>query len=141
MKSLLLSLLLLAGTINKDNDYLAQFQSEAQEKNQNIAVYFSGSDWCSNCHYFKNKILNQEAVKATLDQKYIFYIADFPQRKKLPEAERKTNEALAEKLNPEGVFPLLVIVDKTFTVKTKIYKGNTLEKVVESLKTFETPEP
>lgn len=141
MKSILFSLLLLAGNIDKDNDYLARFQAEARDKNQNIAIYFSGSDWCSNCHYFNNKVLSLDAVKKPLTENYVYYIADFPQRKKLPEAERKTNEAWAEQLNPEGVFPLLVIVDKDLKVKAKIYKGNPPEKVVKSLKTYEKPAP
>lgn len=36
--------------------------------------------------------------------------AEFPQRKKLPAAQRAANEQLAERYNPEGFFPHIVLL-------------------------------
>jgi len=105
----------------------------AQAAHKNIAVYFSGSDWCVNCYGFKKKYLEQESIKTILENDFIYYNADFPQRKKLDKATVSVNEALAEKLNPEGVFPLLVIADAQLNILNTIKPGEQTEVVYQKI--------
>lgn len=111
-------------------------QQRAIGEKKNIAVYFCGSDWCSSCHKFKNTVLAQPTIDSLLKQGYVFYEADFPQRKKQADSTKTLNDFLAEKLNPNGVFPALVISDENFHIKYAQYgsKANA-ETVLTHLKT------
>ncbi len=110
------SILTLLASLFLAND--ASFlQEQARQKQQNIAVYFSGSDWCASCHKFKEKVLSQPTIDALLTKRYVFYVADFPQRKKLADSTRLLNEFLAEKLNPAGIFPSLIVADEHLTIQ------------------------
>lgn len=111
-------------------------QQKAIDEKKNIAVYFCGSDWCSSCHKFKNTVLAQPAIDSLLKQGYVFYEADFPQRKKQADSTKTLNDFLAEKLNPNGVFPALVISDENFRIKYAQYGSKaSAETVLSNLKT------
>lgn len=112
---------------------IADLQSKSAAEKKNIAVYFSGSDWCTNCHKFKSQTLQLPEVESVLSNNYIYYAADFPQRKKLEAATIEANKFLADKLNPSGEFPVLVITDSNWNVLAKIYKGNEIPLVMEKL--------
>lgn len=114
----LLSLLLFIAPA--DQQKLKHFTEQAKKEHKYIAVYFSGSDWCVHCHAFDKQVLQRASVQQLLQEHYIFYNADFPQRKKLTADEQRQNEAWAEALNPEGLFPLLVICDEQLQVKQRI---------------------
>ena len=137
MKSLLLSLLMLTGPTAEHN-IIKGIKSDATEHNKNIAVYFSGSDWCSNCHQFKSSVLDTKEISQLLADSFVFYTADFPQRKKLGADIIKANEQLAEALNPEGEFPVLVLADKDMHIISRIYKGNSMPAVLQKLKMVHT---
>jgi thioredoxin-related protein len=94
--------------VSTDKDDLS-IVKKAKENNKYIAVYFSGSDWCAICHVFKNEFVEQKEVAPILNADFVYYNANFPQRKKLAKDITATNDALAEKLNPNGIFPLLAI--------------------------------
>lgn len=114
----------------------SDLQTKAKSENKHIAVYFSGSDWCSICHQFKKKVLDAKEVDSLLNNKYVYHNADFPQRKKLEKELTATNEELAEKLNKEGVFPLLVIVDSDWNIKAKFRGTAKTEEVLVALKRY-----
>lgn len=110
------SILALAASFLLAND--ASFlQEQARQKHRNIAVYFSGSDWCASCHKFKETILAQPMIDSLLSNGYVFYVADFPQRKKLADSTRVLNDFLAEKLNPAGIFPSLIVADENLVIQ------------------------
>ncbi len=109
-------------------------QQQAKEKHKNIAVYFSGSDWCTVCHKFKNQVLNNQQVDSLLKIDYIYYVADFPQRTKQPDSLKAVNDFLAEQLNNDGTFPKLVIADDNYAVKAVIKSGENICSVIEKLK-------
>lgn len=134
MKTFLLSLLLLS--FGSSNEIHSELQQKANVENKNIAVYFCGSDWCAVCHKFKCELLVIPAIDSLLNHSYVYYIADFPQGIKQEKSVVASNEFLAEKLNPGGEFPVLVIADENWNVKTKIYRGNTEVSVVEKLTQF-----
>jgi thioredoxin-related protein len=103
------------------SDNQLDIQVRAKNEHKNIVVYFCGSDWCSICTKFKKSFLTQSPVDSLLNNGFVYYTADFPQRTKLSPSVTEFNETLAEKLNPEGEFPLLVIADENLIVKEKIY--------------------
>ncbi|PSK93455.1 thioredoxin family protein [Taibaiella chishuiensis] len=137
MKTLLFVLLLMGASL-PGVESLEGLRNDARQHEKNIAVYFSGSDWCTNCHRFRRNVLEQDTIKSLLDNGYVYYVADFPQRKKLDKETVSLNEALAEKLNPDGVFPVLVLTDSDWNIKARIYNGNALETIMHKLKSNAT---
>ncbi len=84
----------------------------AREGNKKIILVFSGSDWCAPCIKLERDIWNNPQFRAHAKDHYVMLRADFPRKKKnqLPPEQRKKNEQLAEKFNPQGYFPLIVIL-------------------------------
>lgn len=93
----------------------------ANAEDKPIVLVFSGSDWCAPCIRLKKQILESEEFKAYASEHYVMYNADFPRKKKneLPQALAEANTSLAEKYNPKGHFPLVVVLDKHQSVLGK----------------------
>jgi len=85
----------------------------AKEKHAFILLNFSGSDWCGPCMRLKKEIFESEAFSKVADSSLIMVNADFPRNKKnqLDAQTRKQNDALADKYNPDGKFPLTLLLD------------------------------
>lgn len=83
------------------------------EENKPIVLVFAGSDWCAPCIKLEKSIWESEEFKAYSKENYILYKADFPRKKvnKLPVNLTKQNAALAERFNPKGHFPLVVVLN------------------------------
>lgn len=112
----LLLLLLSSFWLNTDNGWLTSFDEAKQlskEKNIPILLNFSGSDWCGPCIRMKKEIFESATFMDFAANRLILLNADFPRRKKnqLSDAQLKHNEALAEKYNPLGRFPLTLLLD------------------------------
>ena len=77
-----------------------------------VILNFSGSDWCGPCIQLKKEIFESEEFKTFADTRLELVRADFPRQKKnqLPKEQLKYNEALAEKYNPSGKFPLTLLL-------------------------------
>jgi len=78
--------------------------------NKTKFIIFSGSDWCKGCIQFKKKVLDDPSFEAFAKENLDVIVADFPQRIKLSKNIVQQNEALAEKYNPKGIFPNLVLL-------------------------------
>ena len=78
--------------------------------NKTKFIIFSGSDWCKGCIQFKKKVLDDPSFEAFAKENLDVVVADFPQRIKLSKNIVVQNEALAEKYNPKGIFPNLVLL-------------------------------
>ena len=78
--------------------------------NKTKFIIFSGSDWCKGCIQFKKKVLDDPSFEAFAKENLDVVVADFPQRIKLSKNTVQQNEALAEKYNPKGIFPNLVLL-------------------------------
>ena len=63
-------------------------------------------------------MLSDSIFQTFTETNFIFYKADFPQRKKLSQAEIKLNEQLAERYNPDGHFPRILIIGSDKNVIT-----------------------
>jgi thiol-disulfide isomerase/thioredoxin len=75
-----------------------------------LLLVFSGSDWCVPCIRFQNTILNDAAFQSFAARQLVILKTDFPQRKQLSKELTEQNERLAEKYNPDGAFPQLVLL-------------------------------
>ncbi|MDY8135763.1 thioredoxin family protein [Aquimarina sp. 2201CG5-10] len=86
----------------------------AKEENKNILLLFTGSDWCPPCIKMERNILSKDRFKEFADSNFVWVKADFPKRKRnrLPEDQRKKNEALADKYNKKWVFPVILVINK-----------------------------
>ncbi len=89
----------------------------AQKDNIPNLIIFTGSDWCVNCMYLEKNVLQDSIFLSFTSQNTSLLIADFPQHRSLPEEEVARNTTLAERFNPEGVFPKIVLVQgNTFKI-------------------------
>ncbi|RYG04460.1 MAG: thioredoxin family protein [Chitinophagaceae bacterium] len=107
----LLSMLLSVQTWQPDFESAKKM---AAEKHQLLLLNFSGSDWCGPCIRMHKEIFGSDDFSKMADTTLVLYNADFPRNKKnqLPVALKKQNEKLADKYNPEGNFPLTVLLNE-----------------------------
>ncbi|WP_350287334.1 thioredoxin family protein [uncultured Croceitalea sp.] len=107
---LLLPVLLLGQNWQSDFDTAL---SKAKTEDKPLILVFSGSDWCAPCIKLEHDIWTSEEFIAYADKNYVLYRADFPRKKRnrLPAALATVNAELAEKFNPNGHFPLVVLMD------------------------------
>jgi thioredoxin-related protein len=112
MKILMILLAFLFGL--NPGEWLNNFevaQQTAKEKHQLILLNFSGSDWCIPCIKMKKEIFETDAFKKYAASKLVLVNADFPRKKNTISKEQvKLNEALAEKYNKDGRFPLSILI-------------------------------
>ncbi len=88
-------------------------RKEAVNTNKLLLVNFSGSDWCGPCIRLRSEILEHPTFEQYATENLVLVRADFPRQKKnrLSNEQVKLNEALAAKYNPDGKFPLTLLVD------------------------------
>lgn len=82
----------------------------SSETRRPVLLIFSGSDWCAPCIRFEKAVISSDAFQAYAKEHLVILKADFPQRKKLPKELTEQNQALAEKYNPQGLFPYVVLL-------------------------------
>jgi len=90
-----------------------QALSESKQNNKLILLNFSGSDWCGPCIKLKKDVFESAEFKSFSFEKLILIRADFPRLKKnqLAKDQQDKNDILADKYNPNGKFPLTVLID------------------------------
>jgi thioredoxin-related protein len=111
----------------------------AKENNRPVILVFSGSDWCAPCIKLDRLIWQSEEFKEYAKENYVLYQADFPRKKdnRLTEKLTAQNNALAEKFNPKGYFPLVLVLSKNEEVLgTTGYKKVTPKKYISLLNTL-----
>ncbi|MBQ4819223.1 thioredoxin family protein [Aquimarina sp. MMG016] len=86
----------------------------AKQKDQNIVLYFTGSDWCAPCIRLQKNIFSDDKFKKFAKSNFVWVKADFPKRKKnqLSEKQQKKNEELADRYNKRWVFPVILVLNK-----------------------------
>jgi thioredoxin-related protein len=119
---------------------LENAKKTAHEKNELILLNFSGSDWCAPCIQTRKEYFESEAFTKFAGDNLVLVNADFPRKKKnqLSPEQTKKNEALADKYNKEGNFPLTILMDADGKV-IKAWKGKPeapVEKWVAELKSI-----
>lgn len=85
----------------------------AQEDHKMILLNFSGSDWCAPCIMMKKDVFDRAEFQEYASERLVLVRADFPRHKKnQPDPEQKArNEKLAGHYNPNGRFPLTLLLD------------------------------
>ncbi len=139
MKKLIPILLLFTSTIfAQQTETFAQKLEKAKSEHKKVMLYFSGSDWCAPCVKFKKLIVNTPEFQAFSNENLIIYNADFPRlsKNKLTKEVEKENDALAEKYNNKGQFPLILLLDENgnVTKKWEEYPKETIAEFIEKLK-------
>ncbi|MDH7445684.1 thioredoxin family protein [Aquimarina sp. 2201CG14-23] len=111
----------------------------AKEKNQNIVLLFTGSDWCPPCIKLERKIFSDPKFKDFADENFIWVKADFPKRKKnrLSEVQQEKNMQLAERYNKRMVFPVILVINNEGKVLGATgYRKMSAKRYMELLTTF-----
>ncbi len=111
----------------------------ALEKQQKIVLVFQGSDWCTPCIKLDKKIWSSKTFKTYAKNNFVLLKVDFPRRKKNKLSKKQTihNNMLAEKYNPQGYFPLVVILNsKGNVLGTTGYKKMSPQKYIDLLNSF-----
>lgn len=115
----------------------AKAQEEARAQQKQILLNFSGSDWCAPCILMKREVFEKEAFQHFANENLILVRADFPRNKKnqLDPAQKTHNEKLAERYNPQGKFPLTLLLDAEGNVNQSWdgYQNETSEEFVSLL--------
>jgi len=110
-----------------DGSWLLDYQiaqNKAKETDKMILVNFSGSDWCGPCIRTHKEIFEKEAFLSYAKENLVLVKVDFPRLKKnklSPEQFKKNND-LAIEYNPDGDFPLTLLLDANGKV-VKEWKG------------------
>ena len=96
----------------------------AKENHQLILLNFSGSDWCGPCMRMRKEIFDDKLFLSMADTNLVLINADFPRNKKnkLDAISTKKNENLADRYNPEGKFPLTLLLNADGKV-IKVWNG------------------
>ena len=116
-----------------------QAQEQARQEQKPILLVFAGSDWCAPCKKLDRDIWQSEIFKAYAAQHYVLYKADFPRKKKNKLSQEMTiaNTALAERYNPKGHFPLVVLLDEKSAVYGKVgYQKGSAQDYLDLLNSF-----
>lgn len=111
MKKIFFIVLLFCSSLFLNAQSYEEALKQAQVENKVLVIQFSGTDWCSPCIRLENEILDKEEFQ-TYKQNFVWLKADFPRKKenRLSKEMQVQNDALAEKFNQRGAFPLLVFV-------------------------------
>lgn len=106
----------------------------AEETGKPVLLIFSGSDWCAPCIRFSKNVLTKETFLDYAADHLILLKADFPQRKRLADDLRKQNETLAERYNPSGQFPHILLLHADGTVISILsYRNQKPEEFISQL--------
>lgn len=119
--SVFLFLLLSYYSYSQQTATLDQSITKAKEEHKKVLFFFSGSDWCSPCVRFKKNYIDNPNFKEFASTNLILFNADFPKLKKnaLSKEQTAENEKLAEKFNPKGIFPLIILLNENGTIQKK----------------------
>jgi thioredoxin-related protein len=124
-------------SINWLNDF-DQAKQKAKDNNQMILLNFSGSDWCAPCIKMKKEIFETDKFREFAETNLVLIRADFPRTKKnqLDANQKEHNEKLAEQYNPQGQFPLTLLLDSNGKVVQEWngYTNMTVDAFIDELR-------
>lgn len=117
---------------------LEKAKQKAHEQHKYILLNFSGSDWCGPCIRMHKEIFESDPFKDFAEKNLVLVKADFPRLKKnqLSKDQQAINNHLAEQYDPQGSFPMTVLLDETGkTIQTwEGYPQSSLTQFVNQLK-------
>ena len=112
-------------SVSTAQNFLHNFEdatTQAQSESKTVMMIFSGSDWCKPCIQLRKTILEDPVFDEYANDKLVLLELDFPYKKKnrLPKEQQKHNEKLADQYNPQGIFPLMLLLDANGEVIQKM---------------------
>ncbi|WP_394970542.1 thioredoxin family protein [uncultured Croceitalea sp.] len=118
MKYLLVIFMLFFSVLVSAQDWKQNYNEALEQaiaEDKPLILVFSGSDWCPPCKRLDKTIWTSEEFKKISSEKYVLYKADFPRKKinKLPQEQLNQNKKLAERFNPKGHYPLVLVLDES----------------------------
>lgn len=129
MKKALFLLAILFGWMASAQDWylsMEQAQAQAKQENKSLVLVFQGSDWCAPCIKLDKAIWSSEVFKKYAQDHLVMVKADFPRKKAnaLNPSQQKHNQSLAERYNPQGYFPLVVVFNSAGQVTKTLGYAN-----------------
>jgi thioredoxin-related protein len=129
MKKALFLLAILFGWMASAQDWhlsMEQAQAQAKQENKSLVLVFQGSDWCAPCIKLDKAIWSSEVFKKYAQDHLVMVKADFPRKKTnaLNPSQQKHNQSLAERYNPQGYFPLVVVFNSAGQVTKTLGYAN-----------------
>ncbi len=118
---------------------MEQAKQQAKAEGKVILMNFSGSDWCANCMRLEKDLFQQEAFQTFAKENLVLLNLDFPARKqnRLSPEQTAHNEALAERYNQSGSFPLVLLLDVEGKVLGKMkHPAMTVEAYIANIKSL-----
>jgi thioredoxin-related protein len=85
--------------------------AQAKAENKPMLLDFTGSDWCPGCIALTRNIFDTPEFKEYADKNLVLVTLDFPQHTQLPPLLVQQNTDLAQKYDPEGIFPTIILLD------------------------------
>ena len=143
-KLLYTAILLMTVFLAKGQKWEASFEdakSRSGLEGKNIILVFSGSDWCIPCEKLEKFIWESPDFVQYSQDHFVLVRADFPKKKAnaLPKEQQDKNDRLAETYNKQGLFPLVLVLDKKGKVLgTTSYKNISPKEYIALLHSFET---
>ena len=122
---------------------LEEAKAVAVKQHRAILLTFSGSDWCVPCIRMEKEVFQTTAFRQLADSSLVLLNADFPRtsQHKLPAAQQKINESLADQYNPSGKFPYTLLLDTAGLVIAawEGYPADILNQLGTAVKNYSRP--
>ncbi|MEO0472307.1 MAG: thioredoxin family protein [Bacteroidota bacterium] len=85
----------------------------AEQERKPIFMVFSGSDWCKPCIRLEKDLFSTPEFQSWATENLVLLKLDFPRRKmnQLSKEQKRHNSQIAMKYNPQGSFPLMVLLN------------------------------
>ena len=142
-KFLSVSILILIAAASMAQTWEKNFEiakERSAREGKNIVLCFSGSDWCIPCIKLEKTIWESKEFASYSQAHFVLLRADFPKKKAnaLPKEQQDQNDKLAENYNKQGMFPLVVLLNKSGKVLgTTSYKNVSPTEYIALLHSFE----
>lgn len=81
----------------------------SKEQSKPMALFFTGSDWCTWCHRLEDEALNTPEFAEVAADKFVFVKLDYPMKAKQSEEMIKQNKDLQQKYDIKS-FPTILIL-------------------------------
>ena len=110
--------------------------AQAKAEKKLVFVDFTGSDWCPACKLIDKELFSDPGFKQYAQEHLILLRLDFPQETPQDPAIRKQNQGLVAQYNPEGVFPLIMLLNGEGKLLTRDegYIAGTAQAILTNLK-------
>jgi|TARA_B100001105_G_scaffold47341_1_gene35396 thioredoxin-related protein len=112
----------------------------ASNENKSIVLVFQGSDWCAPCIKLDKEIWSTPEFKELSKNHFVMISANFPRKRTnaLTKEKQEQNNKLAEKYNPNGFFPYVVVLNPKGDILGRLgYEKTTPQLYFKKLKAFE----